>query len=117
MLTSLEEWKQYAETAPGVRLERLKFAVSEKKEVLVIGEPLPSIPGMEFWQTADVLIPSGYDLEFDLLSGFIQQRFNSNNNSFVVFDKDCNYQVIDKNFFVTAKRSAVRTTIINDQAS
>jgi len=111
LLTSLSLWKHYAETAPGTRLSALKFAVSENNEVLIIGTPLPPLPGTEFWDAGNILIPSGYDLEVDLMKDFIQRKLNEHNSSFVVFDSESRYQLIDKNFFVAAKRSAVRSTM------
>lgn len=109
LLTSLKIWKDYGETASRIRLSPLKFAVSENKEVLIIGEPLPSLPGREFWLNNDMLIPSGYDFEFSLMASIIKQKI-SNEGSVTVFNTDGTWFVIDHHFFVPATRSAIRMT-------
>lgn len=110
LLTSLTDWKQYAETAPAVRLESLRFAVEEKGDVFIIGDLLPPLPGKEYWETNDIYIPAGYDFENDLLPVFITQKLNAARSQVLVFDTDSNWQPIDKNFLVKGKRSAVRLT-------
>jgi hypothetical protein len=110
LLISLQVWKQYAETASASRLKVLRFAVSEDKEVLVLGSPLPSLPGREYWETEGILLPSGYDFELGALSQFANEKLNKKRNAVIVFDTDGSYQRIEKEFFVTATRSAVRLT-------
>lgn len=113
--TTLDVWKQYAETAPGVRLHPLRFAVSEEKKVLILGYPLPSVPGKTFWIENDVLIPSGYVPEIKLAAEFLRQQFNSNGELLVVLNEEGGLEKIDKQFFMPATRSAVRlTTVHND---
>lgn len=114
LLTSLAIWKQWAESAPGIRLERLKFAVSEKKEVIVIGDPLPPIPGKEYWAIDDILLPSGFQFEFSFVSAFIAEKLNEDGRSLILFDSGGNWRTIDKAFFSNSNRSAVRLTTLNN---
>jgi hypothetical protein len=114
LLTSLDTWKAYAETAPATRLARLRFAVSEKNEVLVIGHPLPALPGKEYWLSNNMLLPCGMDWELPLMSAIIGKQLNPTNDAIILFDENANWQSITKTFFVTAKRSAVRLTKAND---
>ena len=114
MLTTLETWKKYAETVSELRLRAIKFAVSNKNEVLVTGHPLPSIPGKEFWEINDLLIPAGYEFEMSIIPVFINERLNKNRKAIILFDTNGRWQKIDKLFFVAGKRSAVRLTKIND---
>ena len=114
LLTTLDVWKQYAETASETRLLSTRFAVSEKNKVLIMGVPLPSLPGIEYWQTGDALIPAGYDFELSIMREFVNKKLNENKNSLIVFDKEGGCQKIDKAFFVVSKRSAIRLTPMND---
>ncbi|HEX2630970.1 MAG TPA: hypothetical protein VHM26_18265 [Chitinophagaceae bacterium] len=114
LLISLDTWKGYAETAPATRLTRLKFAVSEKNEVLVIGHPLPALPGKEYWLSDNMLLPCGMDWELPLMGAVIGKQLNPMNDAILLFDENASWQSITKTFFVTAKRSAVRLTKAND---
>ena len=110
LLTSLTVWKNYAETASSTRLNNLRFAVSEKNKVLVVGNPLPPLPGIEYWISNDILVPCGYDFEYRLESVLIKEQFNPGNDSLLLFNKEGEIQLINKSLFVPAKRSAIRLT-------
>jgi hypothetical protein len=73
LLTTVALWKSYMISAPMVRLRQLKFALSQKGEVLVIGQPLPPIKGFGYWLHKNMMIPSGYEFDppvtADLVSG------------------------------------------------
>jgi hypothetical protein len=112
LLTSLDAWKAYAEHASSIRLCSLKFAVSENKNVFVIGKPLPSIPGRAYWINKKIALPCGYDLEWNFLMDSIIQKFSSADELMVFNDKsEC--QKIHYSFFVQATRSAIRLTQVN----
>ncbi len=110
LLTSLAIWKQYAETAPAVRLGRLRFAVSEHNEVVITGHPLPPLPGKEYWLTNTILLPCGYDFELPMAKDFILEKLNPQKDSILLFHTNGQWQAIGNTCFVEAKRSAVRLT-------
>lgn len=110
LLIGLSLWKQYADTASSVRLKTLRFAVSEKQEVLVIGSPLPPLPGKELWLSHDILLPCGYDFETEITHILVQKKLNAEGDSLIFFDETGSWQRISKTFFVSASRSAVRLT-------
>jgi len=110
LLTSLGSWKTYADTAPATRLKRISFAVSENGTALLLGTPLPSLPGREYWKTANMLIPCGYDFEITLMADILPAKLNPQNDSLILFETDGSWQKIELNNFVNAKRSAVRAT-------
>lgn len=114
LLTTLEQWKAYAETAPGIRLAQLQFAVSQKNEVMIIGTPLPSIPGKEYWKTGNILLPCGYDLEIPMAASFISQQLNPEQDGLLIFDTNGGCEKIEFAYLVPAKRSAVRLTSITN---
>jgi MoxR-vWA-beta-propeller ternary system domain bpX2 len=110
MVMPLELWQQYAETAPAVRLQRLRFAVSENGEALIMGTPLPPLPGSEYWLRNGILLPCGYDFEIPLIASFLNKKYNAAGKAFILFTADNSLQVIDGNNFVQATRSAIRLT-------
>ena len=110
LLTSLQHWKAYAESASAIRLQVLQFAVSDHDEVLITGSPLPSLPGKEFWIENDILLPCGFEFEIASVAGFIREKINTGGDNYIVFDQGGQWQKISKTFFVPAKRSAIRLT-------
>jgi hypothetical protein len=110
VLTTLKTWKEYAESVSAVRLAVLKFAVSANNEVLVIGNPLPSLPGKEYWLYNNILLPCGYDFEVPFVSTFLNSNILSGNEGVILFNTNSKWQLIDESLFVEAKRSAIRLT-------
>ena len=108
----LADWQAYAETTPEIRLTALRFALSAAGDVLVMGEPLPPLPGVEYWLRDSILLPAAYDLEWPLLAGLFNQRENSKGAYFILFEKDGNWQKIEKRCFVLASRAGIRTSKI-----
>lgn len=104
----LADWQAYAETAPEIRLAALRFALSAAGDVLVMGEPLPPLPGVEYWLRDSILLPAAYELEWPLVVQLFNQRENSNRDCFLMFDKKGNWQKIEKKCFVPASRAGIR---------
>ena len=108
LLTSLQHWKQYAEYAPLVRLQRLQFAVSADAEVLVIGEPAPAIPGKTFWQQEQLLLPVGFDLNPSIVGSLISEELVPYKDAWLLFSTDGQSQHIPLTHFMPAIRSVIR---------
>ena len=104
----LADWQVYAETAPEIRLSPLHFALSATGDVLVMGEPLPPLPGVEYWLRDSILLPGAYDLEWPLVADLFNHRENSKGSYFLLFEKDGNWQKIEKRCFVPASRAGIR---------
>jgi hypothetical protein len=110
LLTDLDTWKVYGETAPLVRLQQTRFAVSEENKVLIIGEPLPALPGKEYVLQDTLLIPCGFEFDPPVISSLIGSPFNPDNDSLLLFDTDNTWEEIPKDAFVQSTRSAIRLT-------
>jgi hypothetical protein len=108
LLTDLAVWKEYAGTAPEVRLAQLRFAVSERNQALVLGTPLPPVPGREYWGQGNLLLPAGFDFELPLVAGLLAAKLNPRNDSFVLFNADGSWERIALSNLATSTRSAVR---------
>lgn len=109
---NLSDWQHYAETAPDIRLQQLHFALAASGQVLVIGLPLPSVPGEEYWQREQLLLPSGYDLELPITATLIAMRENVAGAKFL-FEKNGDWQKIEHNSFVPATRLGIRLSKAN----
>ncbi|RKR84051.1 hypothetical protein BDD43_4272 [Mucilaginibacter gracilis] len=110
LLTDLSTWKAYAETAPETRLRALRFAVSAQAEVLVLGKPLPQLPGRTFWADDRLLIPTGYDLDPPVLATMLKADLFQAEDNLALFTPDNTWQAIPLSAFQAARRSAVRLT-------
>jgi hypothetical protein len=110
ILTTLTNWKIYADTAPLIRLQDLSFAVSETGEVLVIGTPLPPIPGSVFTLQDNLLLPAGYDFDPPAIGQFIYSVTGTESNTLLLFHTDGQWEKIPGTCFVRASRSAIRLT-------
>lgn len=112
ILVNLEDWKNYAETAPLTRLGRLQFAVSSSGDTLVTGSPLPLLQGRAYWQNGQMLLPLGFDFDPPVIASLIADALNAGNDHYLLFDSGGGYENISITNFVQATRSAVRLTRI-----
>lgn len=55
-----EAWLAFAETAPAIRLDRLRFALIEAGTAFVTGDPLPSLPGARYVVRDGIATPAGF---------------------------------------------------------
>lgn len=108
LLTSFEDWKNFVETQASIRFQNLRFSLSQHQEVLIIGNPLPSIQGKEYWLCENMLLPAGYEFKFPLLAKQIATKLSDNQNNRIVFFEDGTWVKIALVDFVKTTRSAVR---------
>ncbi|MBO0358102.1 hypothetical protein J0X19_09120 [Hymenobacter sp. BT186] len=113
LLTTLPAWKAYADTAPEIRLQQLRFAVSATNEVVVLGTPLPPIPGRELWLCESLLLPAGLDFETPLLALLLARKLNPHNDALLLFSPTGEWERVERRFLLPASRSAVRLTLGN----
>ena len=113
ILTTLDVWKSYAEHAPLVRLQSLKFAVSENGDVFIIGNPLPPVPGKAYWINNKIALPCGYDLEWTFLADAIEKKLTTA-GELILFNENGELQKIPDSYFVRSTRSAIRLTEVNN---
>ncbi|TWV98035.1 hypothetical protein [Chitinophaga pinensis] len=110
VITNLAHWKAYADNAPLIRLQQLSFAVCESEEVLVIGAPVPSLPGKAYVVRNNLLLPAGYDFDPSMAGAFIIEQFAADKDAMILFHPDGQWERIPMNCFVMATRSAIRLT-------
>ncbi len=60
LVTTLESWATYAVTAPQVRLDRWRFAVSTEGDAVIRGEPLPPLPGRLYVEQSGLACAAGW---------------------------------------------------------
>ena len=108
---TLNQWVEYASAAPLVRLETLRFAASENRDVLVLGTPLPALMGRRYSVNAGILVPCGFTWSPPADPRVLRQLFNLRAEDLVVLGEDNTHQVVPNEQFFPATRSAARQTL------
>ena len=110
LLTTLAHWHKYADTAPEIRLQALRFAAAADGRVLLLGNPLPPLPGQEFWQQGSLLLPAGFDFEAALVGELLAQQLPVAPGELLLFAADGRWERLVPADFLPATRGAVRRT-------
>jgi hypothetical protein len=105
------DWLAFADRAPQVRLERLKFAHDANQQSLISGWPLPSLQGTYFYEEEGVALPAGYDLEPKLNRATWQRLLSLKESDLAFVQMDGFYSVIPESAWMKATRSAVRMSL------
>ena len=108
MIADLNALLQYVDSAPAIRLKSISWAILNNDKALLMGIPLLPIDGTVFWRRGEALIPAGYDLNFHSLSESIMQQLCPENDSWLVWNTDATYFLIDKDDLQPLSRSSVR---------
>lgn len=110
LLTPFDVWSDYVSHAPSIRLKQTRFAVSADGNALIIGDPLPPLPGKAYCLRDNILLPAGFDFDVTVASVLIAARLNPSNDALLLFDEQGNCEHIPHTSLVPSSRSAVRRT-------
>jgi hypothetical protein len=110
LLAEWSVWNKYAQAASAHRLKPLAFAAAADNRVLIIGTPLPPIPGKAYWVEGPWIIPCGKKLEFEFLSKALAAQLNPEKNAMLLLHEENRLELIFSSNLITTSRSAVRKT-------
>ncbi len=110
LVTTFAYWKAYAYSAPAVRLGVLQFAASPAGSILIMGLPLPSLPGQSYWRRGQILIPAGMDFEIPLIATLMERGLALQEHTLILLQPDGSWHMLPAGAFAPASRSAVRLT-------
>ncbi|MEM7312716.1 MAG: hypothetical protein AAF497_06160 [Planctomycetota bacterium] len=110
MATSFEHWYDYATSAPQVRLKPLRYIVDSECQVVILGEPIPPIPGTRFHRVEGVAMPLGWIWNFPVDSESVRAILGVPNGGLAIVYPGGGYSILDERDFVAASRSSVRLT-------
>ncbi len=108
MITSVLNLNQYIQTAPSIRLEKLKWLILNNDKVCLIGKPLLPIDGEVYWQYQNMILPVGFNFELPLLVDAMNEKLNPHNDNWIIWNTDNTYALIDKNSFESLSISSFR---------
>ena len=111
LLTSTAAWAAYASDAPQVRLNVLRFAAAADRRVLIVGNPLPPIPGEYLMEREGLAVPCGFAWEPALQPSIVRRVLGLADGDMALLRVDASYEIIRGGSLVRASRSAARHTL------
>lgn len=108
LVSDLESWQTFAEQAAAIRLRHLQFAVAADSRVLIVGEPLPPLPGTTCWRTGRLLLPAGWDLQYPAMAPVLPDLLGLGRQDLALFHHDASWEAIDRDNLITATRAGIR---------
>lgn len=112
MVTTIPILKKYIESAPAIRLLKLKWTILNNDKVLIIGTPVLPLNGEIYWRLQDSIIPVGYQFELHLLHKSINDKVNPDHHCFVVWHTDGTYALVEKDKLVSLSLSSFRSSML-----
>lgn len=106
----MEILKTYLTDVPAIRLRDLSWCVIGQDTAMILGLPVPSLPGETFWKRGKTLFPAGYDYQYPFFGAEAQSMLDPEGVHWVVWTDPDSYLLIPQNHFVALSRSAFHLT-------
>jgi hypothetical protein len=110
LITRWQHWHEYALTAPQVRLERLAMALADDGRVLLLGTPLPPLPGEQWVVRAGVAAPAGWIWSPAVDPAVIRELLELPPHDLALLHTGGNWELVAAGNLVRVTRSAARNT-------
>jgi hypothetical protein len=110
LLTSFECFAEYAVNAPLVRLQRWRFAVSGEGVAVILGTPLPPLPGQLYCETEGVAVQAGWTWTPRVEATVVRQVLDLTVGDVALLHANGSWERIGGSHFTAATRSAIRRT-------
>lgn len=108
LVTGIQQWTQYAITAPALRLKRLRIAVACDRRALIRGAPLPPIPGERYSEDGGVAVPCGTRWIPPVDATIVLSLLGAEEGDLILLHGDETYEHIGGAEFQLATRSGAR---------
>jgi len=109
--TDFETWHYFVLQAPEIRLRSLRFALSDNRQVVIWGTPLPPISGRRFVEQEGIAVPAGFSWQPAVSPKVLRQVFQAGEDSLVIWDETNSCLHLHPEQFVPASRSGARATL------
>ena len=114
LLTDAKTFTGWAARAATVRLDRLTFAASSDRKIIVRGDPLPPVRGQRFTERSGVAVSEGFEWDPPVDGEIIRELVNAVRGDFVLLMNQSGATrtiVVASAHFVKGSRSAARLTL------
>jgi hypothetical protein len=110
LLVEVDAWTRWVESAPLARLQCVQFAASADGQILVAGDPLPTLSGTHLWAEAGVVVPAGWEWLPRVSALTVRRAIGAAEDHTVIWLPESGYELLHASDFVVARRAAVRAT-------
>lgn len=116
LVTSGAVWRDYAIAAPAIRLRPLSFALHQDGRCVLLGHPLPPLPGDRFVlnEAARVAVPAGFAWSPAVPGVVLKQRLRLHEHDLALMtnrEAGLSIELVRAESFVRAARSAARASV------
>ncbi len=109
LVVSFSEFQAWAENAPVVRLQRLRFATRHDGNTIIHGEPIPSLSGKRFTEQSGIAVPLGMSWNPFLDAEQLAKRWRLDQGDIALWT-DVGRERITADQFVACQRSSILAT-------
>lgn len=110
LLTDTNSLARWAETAPRVRMDRLRFAAAEDGRAFVSGSPLPSLPGAPCYFMGALALPCGWEPAPHLAPAWLEKALAPPRGAVALIHPDGRVELISQESFLPLTLGAARRT-------
>jgi hypothetical protein len=110
LLTDMDGWRRYVDTAPQTRLARWTFAADALGAVIIRGTPLPPLRGTQYVEANGIGVPAGWTWSPAVDAAVVRAALRLEEGACALWQADGAWQRIVADDWVQATRSAVRLT-------
>lgn len=110
LLLSLEELAVWVEQAPRVRLDRLRFAAAPDGRALVIGTPLPPVPGTPHYLCGALALPCGWGFAPHLWPAWVDKSLSLPSGAMALIHENARIEVVGQEGLSPLTLAAIRCT-------
>jgi hypothetical protein len=111
LVTTLDAWLAWADHAPRVRLDPLRFAADGEGRVAIHGCPLPPLSGERFTFADGIAVPAGWTWTPAVDADTLRDACGLGPGDVALLSPQGSWELIKSDQFVRASRSAVRATV------
>ena len=109
MLLPMSDWLSWAVSAPLIRLNQLRYAISGRGDALILGRPVPPVRGQLLVETDGVVIPVGAKWDPAVPPRVVRRVLAASDGMVVLWDID-GARLLSEELFVPATRASARAS-------
>ncbi len=111
IIVDMKTLENYIYSASNIRLNKLKWTVTENKEALILGTPLLPVPSKDLYQNACFLLPAGWKLKHENMIEVYSQGLGEAMDYYYLISKEDKIVKVRKSDFKQLSKGSLIKTI------